>query len=91
MLIKEKQKVKRIWWEKCEQHLLHEEAIDRKDMEIVRLKPRLLAVPSPLSPPTSPGSSICIVKEELHRPSLSHRRGKAPPIDSFSGKSLDEQ
>ena len=36
VVAKEKQKVKRIWREKCEQQLSHEEAIDRKDMEIAR-------------------------------------------------------
>ena len=90
VVAKEKQKVKRIWWEKCEQ-LSHEEAIYRKDMEIARLKARLLAVTSPPSPPTSPGSSIRVVEDEPRRPSSSHRRGKASPVDSFSAESLDEQ
>ena len=56
-LAKEKQKAKRIWRQKCEQQLSHEEAIDEKDMEIaVRLKARLLEVtPSP-SVYTSPGA-----------------------------------
>ena len=90
VLAKEKQKVKRVWREKCEQQLSHEEAIDRKDMEIARLKARLLAVTSPPSPPTSPGSSIRVVEDEPRRLSSSHRRGKAPSIDSFSAESPDE-
>ena len=60
-------------------------------MEIARLKAHLLAVTSPPSPPTSPGSSIRAVEDEPRRPSSSHRRGKAPPVDSFSAESLDEQ
>ena len=92
VVAKEKQKVKRIWREKCEQQLSHKEAIDRKVMEIARLKARLLAVTSPPSPPTSPGSSIRVFQDEPRRPSSSHRRGKAPPpVDSFSAESLYEQ
>ena len=90
-LTKEKQKAKRIWREKCEQQLSHEEAIYGKDMEIARLKGHLLGVTSPSSPPMSPGSSICIIEEELHRLSLSHQWGKALPINLFTAESLDEQ
>ena len=70
-LIKEKQRVKKIWREKCEQQLLHEEVVYRKDTEIARLKARLLAMaPSP-SISTFPGSSVHVVEEEPDRPSLS--------------------
>ena len=43
-LEKEKRKVKRIWREKCEQQLSHEDAIDEKDMEIARLRACILAI-----------------------------------------------
>ena len=45
-LEKEKRKVRRIWREKCELQLSHEDVIDAKDVEIARLKVRLLAVVS---------------------------------------------
>ena len=90
-LEKEKRKVKRIWRDKCEQQLAHEEAIDEKDMEIARLKARLLALTSPASAPTSGGSVTREAEEETSIPSSSHRRGKAPPIDPFSAESPDEQ
>ena len=83
-LTKEKRKVKRIWREKCEQQLSHEEAINCKDMEIARLKAHLLAVTSSTSTPTAR------VMEEPSTASSVHRRGKALPIDPFSAESLDE-
>lgn len=43
-LDKKRKKVKRIWWEKCELQLSHEDVIDIKDKEIVQLKACLLTV-----------------------------------------------
>ena len=87
-LAKEKGKVKRIWREKCDQHLAHKEAIDSKDLEIVSLKTRLLSQTiSPLpKAPSSHDSSIII-----STPVQSHHRGKAPPVDAFSAENEDER
>ena len=46
-LDKEKRKVKRIWREKCELQLSHEEEIETKDLEIARLRAH-----TPTAPPT---------------------------------------
>ena len=56
VLEKEKRRVKRIWREKCDLQLSHEDAIDAKDVEIARLKARLLIITSPaaVSPQTVP-------------------------------------
>ena len=86
-LAREKQKVKRIWREKCDQQLAHEEAIDSKDLEIATLKTRLLSqTTSPLHEEhNSPGGSML-----TSTPAPSYHRGKAPPVDQFSAENEDE-
>lgn len=89
-LDKEKRKVKRIWREKCELQLSHEDVVDEKDVEIARLKARLLANTPPTNhtPVVSDRSDHGM--DEPNGMSLPHRRGKAPPVDSFSAEGLDE-
>ena len=89
-LEKEKRRVKRIWREKCDLQLPHEDAMDAKDVEIARLKARLLAVtlPAAANPRTVPSPGDRRVDETSLVPL---RHGKAPPIDSFSAEGLDEQ
>ena len=79
-LEREKRRVKKIWREKCDLQLSHEDAMDAKDVEIARLKERLLAVTSPAaaSPRTVPSPGDRRVDETSLVPL---RRGKAPPID----------
>ena len=88
-LEKEKRKVKKIWREKCDLQLAHKDEIDAKDVEIARLKARLLAVTSPAAATwsvTSPSNGRA--DEAVLVPP---RRGKAPPINPFSAEGLDEQ
>ena len=85
-LEKEKRKVKRIWQDKCEIQLSHEDEIDTKDVEIARLKARLLVVISPSSP-------HLVSDDHSHRIDWVlplHRRGKVPPINPFSAEGSDE-
>jgi len=74
--------VKRIWREKCDQQLAHEETIDSKDLEIATLKTRLLSQ-SIHEEPRSPNSSM-----PTSAPPLSHHREKAPPVDPYSAERL---
>lgn len=88
-LEKEKRKIKRIWQEKCDLQLAHEDKIDVKDIEIAQLKARLLAITLPTSiprPDSSPGNGRA--DETVLVPP---RRGKTPPIDPFSAEGLDKQ
>ena len=48
MLAKEKQKVKRIWWEKCKQMLIHEDQLEGKVMEISSLRSQIILLQLPL-------------------------------------------
>jgi len=80
---------KRILQEKGEQKLLHEETIDKKDLEIARLKARLLTMTSPNTPPSLP-SSTC-TPEESRNSLLFHQHYKATLVNSFSAKSPNEQ
>ena len=61
-LEKEKRRVKRIWREKCDLQLSHEDAMDAKDIEIAWLKVRLLAVTSPAA--ASPRLFLALVTTE---------------------------
>ena len=64
----------------------HEDEIDTKDVEIARLKARLLAV-------TSPSSPHLVSDDHSHRVYLApplHWHGKPPPIDPFSAEGSDE-
>ena len=90
VLEKEKRRVTRIWREKCDLQLSHKDAMDAKDVEIARLKARLLVVTSPaaVSPQTVPSPGDRRVDETSLVPL---QRGKAPPIDPFSAEGLDEQ
>ena len=98
-LATEKQRVERHWREKCEQLLAHEELLEEKEAEIALLKTRILSLTNgtdealtyvipttvdsvqqelTLQAPQEVGSSITIA-----------RRGKAPPIDTFTGENCD--
>ena len=64
--------------------------MDEKDLEIVRLKACLLSITSPSARTRPPSSCPDHVTSEPDVPSP-HRRGKAPPVDTFSTEVRDEQ
>jgi len=87
--------VKKYWRERCEQLLDHEEALEEKDSEIMLLKVRILWSTTGEGAPA--GKRIVDSVQE-HSPSFpeasttaatSVRRGKAPPVDPYSGENPD--
>ena len=91
----EKERGKQLWKMSCEQVKLHDQSLSEKDAEIARLKEQLAMSHSPLSPVRDDHSSRSSVRSEpdlhvdLPRPSSPDRvtsRGKAPPVDSFTGE-----
>jgi len=97
-LAKEKQKVKRMWREKCEQLLTHEDEQDTKDAEIRTLKAELARLQGhssgtllhgPEVTPTGSATPIRRLEYEVNRGPSGSRVGKAPPIDTFTGESVD--
>ena len=89
-LEREKRKVKRVWREKCDLQLSHEDEMDEKDLEIMRLKACLLSITSPSAHTRPPSSGPDHATSEPDAPSP-HRRGKASPVDIFSMEVRDEQ
>ena len=101
-LQKAEQKATRFWKLQCEQMLVHEEEMEAKETEIsslrgqlIVLQPTRVTLPSPsVASGTRDSASV---HEELLDDSprretvgLSHgRKGKAPPVDAFTGESLD--
>ena len=102
-LAREKEKVKRMWRQKCEQLLNHEDEQDAKDAEIRVLRAELATLQpsrervaehsahnSPVVTTTTTG---VIVPRRSERETVvrSHtsRVGKAPPIDTFTGENSD--
>ena len=86
----EKERVKQLWRTSCEQVRSHDELIGEKDAEIEKLKRQLegresegsgRSVASELSPDDLLGLEI-----PPPPPSRTTRRGKAPPIDAFTGE-----
>ena len=74
--------------------LANEDALDAKNMEIARLTARLLNCTLPSSsPPLLRNSDHSLSRDTDHRmdgTNVTHRRGKAPPVDSFSAEGLEE-
>ena len=77
---------KRIWWEKYDLLLSHEDAIYTKDVYIEQLEAHLHAVTSPaaISPKPVSSPTDCRVDKTMLVPLW---QGKPPPIDPFSGNS----
>lgn len=75
----------------CEWLLPHDEELAARDAEIMELKSKLLAAtgarPKVLSASTSGDAHVSRVCPGTST-SPSPRRGKAPPVDSFSGDSV---
>ena len=91
----EKEKVKQLWRTSCEQVRSHDELISVKDAEIEKLKRLLLrresdkSSESAPSEPSDPGHDDLFMADlELpHAPPVRvQRRGKAPPINAFTGE-----
>ena len=104
-LTREKEKVKRMWRQKCEQLLAHEDQQEAKDAEIRALKAELARLQVPrervserLATPVH-GSAILSNTSAMTTPrglggemggrSHTSRVGKAPPIDTFTGVNCD--
>ena len=91
-LSKEASKAKRFWKLRCDQMLKCEEEMERKDTELALLKARLLTlegsrpsnVPRPKPQPTS------MDPVELGTPLGQAHRGKAPPVEPFTGERSDQ-
>ena len=104
-LTREKQKVKRMWRQRCEQLLTHEDQQEAKDAEIRALKMELarLRVPrervsehstTPVHNPvtvTNVGDSTAPerLQGETAGRTRTSRVGKAPPVDTFTGENCD--
>ena len=102
-LDKEKQKSKRFWREKCEQLLTYEENLEAKEVEIALLKARLMTATSNrseyadrviLSPHRVEGNASRTIMTATSLDSSTvqistTRRGKAPPIEPFTGEGVD--
>ena len=91
-LKREAESMSEMWRMNCAQVTGFDEAITAKDSEIVRLKARIseLEARRPTSPAFLPASSPVRSVEPTHPPHSSHasvptRRGKAPPVNEFSG------
>ena len=91
----EKEKVKQLWRTSCEQVRSHDELISEKDAEIERLKRQLVgresdkSSESTPSEPSEPGyDDLSVADLELPHtpPARVQRRGKAPPINAFTGE-----
>ena len=91
-LKREAERMSEMWRMNCAQVAGFDEAITAKDSEIARLKARIseLEARRPTSPAFLPASSPVRSVEPTHPPHSSHasvptRRGKAPPVNEFSG------
>ena len=83
-----KEKIKSMWKLNCEQLMEHEALIEAKDDEIANLKARLTILEGRSSSPdtghgrSTPSGGVSVVPGRM-------RRGKAPPIDCFTGESME--
>ena len=86
-LTKEKDKSKRLWQKQREQHMVHEDEMNKKDAEIERLKVEVAGSQCPgepfmrqSSPMTCSGSIADI------QPTMPTRVGKAPLVNPHTGE-----
>ena len=102
-LVAEKQRVKKLWREHCDQLVAHEELQDKKDDEIHAFKAELTALRTPHGLVVEDTIVHACCRPELYeiladltpssRPisettgSTDERVGKAPPVDIFTGES----
>ena len=92
----EKERGKQFWKMSCEEVKLHDQSLSEKDAEIARLKEQLAMSHSPRSSVRDDHSPRSSVRDDLSEPDLDLprppspariiRRGKAPPVDSFTGE-----
>jgi len=101
---KAEQKATRFWKLRCEQMLSHKETMEAKDAEIASLREQLAAAQAHSVTTTTTHTEVEDVDNDvsvlLESPRVSvrrhdagsvarARRGKAPPVDSFTRESLD--
>ena len=92
----EKQKVKRFWRLRCKQMLREEDLLQVKDAEIARLREQLLlsvptarsidAASTPAANCTRNPTNVIDDIDTSILQTLPGRRGKAPPVESFTGE-----
>ena len=80
--------MKNVWRINCEQLAQYDEEIPEKDALIAQLRARLAG-----SGVEDPEGSIVHAEERTHTPPPAlhrvARRGKAPPVDSFTGEDAE--
>ena len=87
LLAKEKEKSKRLWQQSCERYLTHEDEMGKKDIEIEELREQVTQLLHPTSArPLSRTSSVASVVQDVGRPPVPLRIGKAPPVDPYTGE-----
>ena len=91
--VKESLKAKKFWKQRCEQMLKHEEEIDAKDTEIALLKARLLALETnrkeTVDTTSRHGTGDTVPSAVEHSIGGHTCRGKAPPVEPFTGEKQD--
>ena len=90
MVMKEKTRAKEMWRANCEYLAEHDELIAAKDAEIESLKSQLLAMEQQTRESTPSEPDLPHV-EPLRPLTDRRRRGKAPPVDSFTGEDMEIQ
>ena len=89
-LEKEKERYRKLWSLNCAQLAEFDSAVSAKDEEIDQLKVRLRSAsseePGSLPPPETLSLSPVYSDEETEEHVRSHRRGRAPPVEMFSGE-----
>ena len=84
-----KKRLKEVWKMNCDQSILYDEELAAKETEIAELHRRLSVAPSTCSCRSSMEITEAGESRLRHSPTVGigagPRRGKAPPVDSFSG------
>ena len=88
---KEKARAKEMWRANCEYLAEHDELIAAKDAEIELLKGRLATAEQQRQEQTPSELSHPPVELQLPQPDRRQRRGKAPPVDPFTGENHEVQ
>ena len=85
-LEKEKERYRKLWSLNCAQLTEFDNAVSAKDEEIDRLKVRLRSVSVEEPTPGAPSLSPVVSEEETEGNVRTYRRGRAPPVEMFSGE-----
>ena len=91
-LTKERQKAKRFWRDRCDQQLAHEDALEKKDVEINRLLRQLQSLQTAREEQKfdKPLRHSFDHKGEERDATATRQRGKALPVHLFTGERSDE-